>query len=87
MTRAHGHPLIDPCGRLRTTRDAHFRIALRLLTGTKSHDWCCIWIPNMNPIARGGVRQPFIARQMNDGACLQAPTTWWRVGLMRAVAE
>jgi hypothetical protein len=40
MTRAHGHPLIDPCGRLRTTRDAHFRIALRLLDAdAKGADW------------------------------------------------
>jgi Uncharacterized conserved protein (DUF2285) len=40
MTRAHGHPLIDPCGRLRTTRDAHFRIALRLLDAdAESADW------------------------------------------------
>src|SRR5712671_3823355 len=28
-----------------------------------------------------GVRQPFIARQMDDGARLPAPATWWRVGL------
>src|SRR5450631_4858154 len=49
MTRAHGHPLIDPCGRLRTTRDAHFsnqpvrphfRIALRLLDAdAEGADW------------------------------------------------
>ena len=40
MTRAHGHPLIDPCGRLRTTRDAHLRIALRLLDAdAKGADW------------------------------------------------
>ena len=40
MTRAHGHPLIDPCGRLRTTRDAHLRIALRLLDAdAEGADW------------------------------------------------
>ena len=31
--------------------------------------------------ARRGVRQPFIARQIDDGARLPAPATWWCVGL------
>jgi hypothetical protein len=30
-----------------------------------------------------GVREPFIAGQMDDGAWLPAPATWWRVGLKR----
>jgi hypothetical protein len=29
------------------------------------------------------VRQPFVAHQMNDGAWLPAPVTWWRGGLKR----
>ena len=30
-----------------------------------------------------GVREPFIASQVDDGARLPAPATWWRVRLMR----
>ena len=26
----------------------------KVLTGAKSHEWCCILIPNMKPIAPGG---------------------------------
>src|SRR5882762_8771456 len=33
--------------------------------------------------ARRGVREPLIARQMDDGAWLPAPATWWRVRLKR----
>jgi hypothetical protein len=33
--------------------------------------------------ARKDVRQPFIARQMDDGARLSSPAPWWRVGLKR----
>src|SRR5882757_2146091 len=32
-----------------------------------------------------GVREPFIARQMDDGAWLPAPATRWRVGLTAVV--
>ena len=31
--------------------------------------------------ARRAVRQPSITRQMDDGARLSAPATWWRVRL------
>jgi hypothetical protein len=32
---------------------------------------------------RARIRQPFIASQMDDGAWLPAPATWWRIRLER----
>jgi hypothetical protein len=94
MTRAHRHPLIDPCGRLRTTRDAHFRIALRLLDAdAEGADWrevariVLLLDPEHESDHRPeGVRQPFIARQMDDGAWLPAPVAWWRSRLKTMLA-
>src|SRR5450631_1231953 len=37
--------------------------------------------------ARKGVREPSIAREMDDGARLPAPATWWRARLKRSVVK
>jgi hypothetical protein len=34
-----------------------------------------------------GVRKPFVARQMDDGARLPATATWWRARLKRSVVK
>jgi len=39
--------------------------------------------PNMNLIAPGGRSIAIFPRQMDDGAWLPAPATWWRVCLKR----
>jgi hypothetical protein len=70
--------------------EEHLITYLRLLDAdaqradwAKYHDYCCILIRNMNLIAPRGRSRAFIARQMDDGARLPAPATWWRAGLKR----
>jgi hypothetical protein len=72
--------------------EEHLITHLRLLDADAQRaDWRKVAriVPHLDPEHESdrrpeGVRQPFIARQMDDGAWLQAPATWWRVGLNAA---